>query len=260
MGPKLSVSLRVFVDAGREVGLLADRGMVDIRWLCGVGVGISVFQPPRHVPCGVIACEKTQVAKKPDSVEVNRALETIKTWAPADRKRSQGLRSCDLSFLAETIEPNHLGTFARSGRRFVVGCLRRGRSRCQSRRRRRGGDIDRGSFGCGFACFELQAELNDRLKVAGIIVDEAGLTHLAYAPEIAGAMLRRQQAEAVIAARTKLVMGAVGMVEDALKKLAEDGVVDLDDERKAAMVSNLMVVLCGDREAQPVVNTGTLYQ
>ncbi|WP_336978821.1 SPFH domain-containing protein [Altererythrobacter fulvus] len=107
---------------------------------------------------------------------------------------------------------------------------------------------------------ELQAELNDRLKVAGIIVDEAGLTHLAYAPEIAGAMLRRQQAEAVIAARTKLVMGAVGMVEDALKKLAEDGVVDLDDERKAAMVSNLMVVLCGDREAQPVVNTGTLYQ
>lgn len=107
---------------------------------------------------------------------------------------------------------------------------------------------------------ELQAELNDRLKVAGIIVDEAGLTHLAYAPEIAGAMLRRQQAEAVIAARTKLVMGAVGMVEDALVKLAEDGIVDLDDERKAAMVSNLMVVLCGDREAQPVVNTGTLYQ
>ena len=103
---------------------------------------------------------------------------------------------------------------------------------------------------------ELQAELNDRLKVAGIIVDEAGLTHLAYAPEIAGAMLRRQQAEAVIAARTKLVMGAVGMVEDALVKLAEDGIVDLDDERKAAMVSNLMV----DREAQPVVNTGTLYQ
>lgn len=107
---------------------------------------------------------------------------------------------------------------------------------------------------------ELQAELNDRLKVAGIIVDEAGLTHLAYAPEIAGAMLRRQQAEAVIAARTKLVMGAVGMVEDALVKLAEDGIVNLDDERKAAMVSNLMVVLCGDREAQPVVNTGTLYQ
>lgn len=107
---------------------------------------------------------------------------------------------------------------------------------------------------------ELQAELNDRLKVAGIIVDEAGLTHLAYAPEIAGAMLRRQQADAVIAARKKVVIGAVGMVEDALAKLAADGIVELDDERKAAMVSNLLVVLCGDREAQPVVNTGTLYQ
>lgn len=107
---------------------------------------------------------------------------------------------------------------------------------------------------------ELQAELNDRLKVAGIVVDEAGLTHLAYAPEIAGAMLRRQQAEAVIAARAKLVMGAVTMVEMALTKLSEDGIVDLDQERKATMVSNLMVVLCGEREAQPVVNAGTLYQ
>lgn len=107
---------------------------------------------------------------------------------------------------------------------------------------------------------ELCEELNDRLRVAGIVVDEAGLTHLAYAPEIAGAMLRRQQADAVIAARKKVVIGAVGMVEDALAKLAEDGIVDLDDERKAAMVSNLMIVLCGDREAQPVVNTGTLYQ
>jgi hypothetical protein len=107
---------------------------------------------------------------------------------------------------------------------------------------------------------ELQAELNDRLKVAGIVVDEAGLTHLAYAPEIAGAMLRRQQAEAVIAARAKLVMGAVSMVEMALTKLSEDGIVDLDHERKATMVSNLMVVLCGEREAQPVVNAGTLYQ
>lgn len=107
---------------------------------------------------------------------------------------------------------------------------------------------------------ELRAELNDRLKVAGIAVDEAGLTHLAYAPEIAGAMLRRQQADAVIAARRKVVIGAVGMVEDALAKLSEDGIVELDDERKAAMVSNLMIVLCGDREAQPVVNTGTLYQ
>jgi len=107
---------------------------------------------------------------------------------------------------------------------------------------------------------ELREELNERLKVAGIVVDEAGLTHLAYAPEIAGAMLRRQQADAVIAARKKVVIGAVGMVEDALSKLREDGIVDLDDERKATMVSNLMVVLCGDREAQPVVNTGSLYQ
>lgn len=107
---------------------------------------------------------------------------------------------------------------------------------------------------------ELREELNERLQVAGIVVDEAGLTHLAYAPEIAGAMLRRQQADAVIAARKKVVIGAVSMVEDALGKLSADGIVDLDDERKAAMVSNLMVVLCGDREAQPVVNTGTLYQ
>ena len=106
---------------------------------------------------------------------------------------------------------------------------------------------------------ELCAELNEPLRVAGIVVDEAGLTHLAYAPEIAGAMLRRQQADAVIAARQKVVIGAVGMVEDALAKLAEDGIVELDDERKAAMVSNLMVVLCGDREAHPVVNAGSLY-
>jgi hypothetical protein len=107
---------------------------------------------------------------------------------------------------------------------------------------------------------ELQAELNDRLKVAGLHVDEAGLTHLAYAPEIAGAMLRRQQAEAVIAARAKLVMGAVSMVEMALQQLSEKNVVHLDDERRAAMVSNLMVVLCGERDTQPVVNTGSLYQ
>ena len=107
---------------------------------------------------------------------------------------------------------------------------------------------------------ELLEELNDRLKVAGIVVDEAGLTHLAYAAEIAGAMLRRQQAEAVIAARSKLVMGAVGMVEDALTKLSQDGIVELDDERRATMVSNLMVVLCGEREAHPVINAGTLYQ
>jgi uncharacterized membrane protein YqjE len=107
---------------------------------------------------------------------------------------------------------------------------------------------------------ELQTELNERLNVAGIVVDEAGLTHLAYAAEIAGAMLRRQQAEAVIAARAKLVMGAVSMVEMALNKLSNDGIIDLDHERKATMVSNLMVVLCGEREAQPVVNAGTLYQ
>ena len=107
---------------------------------------------------------------------------------------------------------------------------------------------------------ELQTELNERLHVAGIVVDEAGLTHLAYASEIAGAMLRRQQAEAVNAARAKLVMGAVTMVEMALAKLSSDGIIDLDHERKATMVSNLMVVLCGEREAQPVVNAGTLYQ
>jgi len=107
---------------------------------------------------------------------------------------------------------------------------------------------------------ELQTELNERLSHAGIVVDEAGLTHLAYAPEIAGAMLRRQQAEAVIAARAKLVLGAVSMVEMALEKLAEGGKVHLDDERRAAMVSNLMVVLCGERDVNPVVNAGTLYQ
>jgi regulator of protease activity HflC (stomatin/prohibitin superfamily) len=107
---------------------------------------------------------------------------------------------------------------------------------------------------------ELREELNERLSHAGIVVDEAGLTHLAYAPEIAGAMLRRQQAEAVIAARAKLVLGAVSMVEMALDKLNEGGKVHLDDERRAAMVSNLMVVLCGERDVNPVVNAGTLYQ
>jgi regulator of protease activity HflC (stomatin/prohibitin superfamily) len=107
---------------------------------------------------------------------------------------------------------------------------------------------------------ELREELNERLHMAGIEIDEAGLTYLAYAPEIAGAMLRRQQAEAVIAARAKLVMGAVSMVQMALAKLSEEEIVDLDDERRAAMVSNLMVVLCGERDVNPVVNTGTLYQ
>ena len=106
---------------------------------------------------------------------------------------------------------------------------------------------------------ELRKALIERLSVAGITVDECGLTHLAYAQEIAGAMLRRQQAEAVIAARKKLVEGAVTMVEMALTQLSEKDVVHLDDERKAAMVSNLMVVLCGERDTQPVVNTGSLY-
>lgn len=105
----------------------------------------------------------------------------------------------------------------------------------------------------------LRAELQERLAKAGVQVDEARLTHLAYAPEIAQAMLRRQQAEAVIAARQKIVHGAVSMVEMALRELAEKHVVQLDDERKAAMVSNLMVVLCGESEVHPVVNTGTLY-
>ena len=107
---------------------------------------------------------------------------------------------------------------------------------------------------------ELRSELIERLKLAGITVDECGFTHLAYAQEIAGAMLRRQQAEAVVAARKTLVEGAVGMVEMALEMLSEKNVVHLDDERRAAMVSNLMVVLCGERDTQPVVNTGTLYQ
>ncbi|WP_027443678.1 SPFH domain-containing protein [Erythrobacter cryptus] len=106
---------------------------------------------------------------------------------------------------------------------------------------------------------ELRMALIERLSVAGITVDECGLTHLAYAPEIAGAMLRRQQAEAVIAARTKLVEGAVTMVEMALTQLSEKEVVHLDDERRATMVSNLMVVLCGERDTQPVVNAGSLY-
>jgi len=107
---------------------------------------------------------------------------------------------------------------------------------------------------------ELRTELIARLAVAGITVDECGFTHLAYAQEIAGAMLRRQQAQAVVAARKTLVEGAVGMVEMALDALSEKNVVELDDERRAAMVSNLMVVLCGERDTQPVVNTGTLYQ
>ena len=106
---------------------------------------------------------------------------------------------------------------------------------------------------------ELRKEIIERLKIAGITVDECGFTHLAYAQEIAGAMLRRQQAQAVVAARKTPVEGAVSMVEMALTHLSEKNVVTLDDERKAAMVSNLMVVLCGERDTQPVVNTGSLY-
>ena len=105
----------------------------------------------------------------------------------------------------------------------------------------------------------LRQELQARFAQAGIVVVDAKLTHLAYAPEIAGTMLRRQQAEAIVAARSKIVQGAVGMVELALKGLEERGLVQLDDERKAAMVSNLLVVLCSDHDAQPIVNTGTLY-
>jgi len=105
----------------------------------------------------------------------------------------------------------------------------------------------------------LKEELQERVAIAGLVVDEVRLAHLAYAPEIAQAMLKRQQAEAILAARRLIVQGAVGMVENALVDLGERGVVQLDEERKAAMVSNLLVVLCADREAQPVVNTGTLY-
>ena len=106
----------------------------------------------------------------------------------------------------------------------------------------------------------LKEEIQERLAKAGVEVIDARISHLAYAPEIANAMLRRQQATAVIAARQKIVEGAVGMVEMALDLLSKKGVVELDEERKASMVSNLLVVLCGDRDAQPVVNTGTLYQ
>ena len=105
----------------------------------------------------------------------------------------------------------------------------------------------------------LRYELQQRFEAAGVAVEDAKLSHLAYAPEIAQVMLRRQQAEAIISARTKIVQGAVAMVEDALKRLSEREIVVLDDERKAAMVSNLLVVLCSDRETQPIVNAGTLY-
>jgi regulator of protease activity HflC (stomatin/prohibitin superfamily) len=106
----------------------------------------------------------------------------------------------------------------------------------------------------------LEREVSERLVIAGIEVVEARITHLAYAPEIASAMLRRQQASAVVAARHKIVEGAVGMVESALNLLSSKKIIELDEEKKAAMVSNLMVVLCGDRDTQPVVNAGTLNQ
>lgn len=105
----------------------------------------------------------------------------------------------------------------------------------------------------------LKKEIQDRLAVAGVEVIEARISHLAYAPEIAAAMLQRQQAAAIIAARQKIVEGAVGMVEMALDRLSSNNIVDLDPDRRAAMVSNLLVVLCGERAAQPVVNTGTIY-
>lgn len=107
---------------------------------------------------------------------------------------------------------------------------------------------------------KLAHEISDRLKLAGVEVVEARINHLAYSTEIAGAMLQRQQATAIVAARSKIVEGAVGMVEMALDQLSHKAIVELDEERKAAMVSNLLVVLCGDRNAQPVVNTGTLHQ
>jgi hypothetical protein len=106
---------------------------------------------------------------------------------------------------------------------------------------------------------ELAAEMAERVVIAGVEIVEVRVSHLAYSPEIAQAMLRRQQASAVVAARTRIVDGAVGMVELALDRIAERGIVELDEERKAAMVSNLLVVLCSDQPASPIVNTGSLY-
>lgn len=108
-------------------------------------------------------------------------------------------------------------------------------------------------------CDQLQIDIQERLNKAGVNVIEARISHLAYSPEIAAAMLQRQQAQAVVAARTQIVAGAVGMVEMALEQLEKDNIIELDDERKASMVSNLLVVLCSDRHTQPVINTGSLY-
>jgi regulator of protease activity HflC (stomatin/prohibitin superfamily) len=106
----------------------------------------------------------------------------------------------------------------------------------------------------------LEKQLNERLDLAGIEVSEARINYLAYAPEIAAVMLRRQQADAIISAREKIVDGAVGMVKQALQKLSDEGIIELDDDKKAAMVTNLLVVLCSDEPAQPVINSGTLYK
>ena len=106
---------------------------------------------------------------------------------------------------------------------------------------------------------ELKAEIQNKVEVAGLEILEARITHLAYAPEIAAAMLQRQQASAIIDARKMIVDGAVGMVEMALEKLSEGNIVELDEERKAAMVSNLLVVLCGSKDSQPIVNSGSIY-
>jgi regulator of protease activity HflC (stomatin/prohibitin superfamily) len=106
---------------------------------------------------------------------------------------------------------------------------------------------------------KMQVELADKVAFAGLVIEEVRITHIAYAEEIAAAMLQRQQASAIIAARAKIVDGAVSMVRMALDKLADDGVVEFDEERKAQMVSNLLVVLCGNKDAQPVVNSGSIY-
>ncbi len=126
-----------------------------------------------------------------------------------------------------------------------------------------GEDLEKGEMtlrsGMDEVSLALRSELQERFKAAGVETVDAKLTHLAYAPEIAQVMLRRQQAEAIVSARSRIVHGAVSMVEAALKALAEREIVELDAERKAAMVSNLLVVLCSDKETQPIVNTGTLY-
>lgn len=130
-----------------------------------------------------------------------------------------------------------------------------GRGSCQNGQE---GDIALSSHAAEIS-LKLKDEIQDRLAKAGVQVLEARISHLAYAPEIAAAMLQRQQASAVVAARQKIVEGAVGMVQMALDMLSEKGILEMDEERKASMVSNLLVVLCSDRHTQPVVNTGTLH-